>query len=302
MNRDNNSLRKSGRPIGDPVSTDSIHAPTRLILARARREELIRVTRSERAALSVLAVLPASAVGGATLVELAPRSEGEALLIASIFLPTVFAAVSAYAGYRIARARRVRNAGTANRPGESGFLSPRQVMILTLGLTAVAALTGTGTGARIIADPGTSAAAIAPSPTVTVRDLEPTPAPAPTISTQTPTPSPIDSSSDTGSPSPTDSGSGTPAPGATTYLDSASPVNGRFGTGSVSMSGNRYPRSISMSCQRASYNIIEWNVAGYHSFSAMVGIGDDTSNAFAGIIEIIFYDQDGRQLNPPVDA
>ncbi|HET8659202.1 MAG TPA: hypothetical protein VFM55_09415 [Micromonosporaceae bacterium] len=61
-------------------------------------------------------------------------------------------------------------------------------------------------------------------------------------------------------------------------------------------------RSVTWYCMYPTSSYIEWNVAGYQTFTATLGIADDTSDAFGAIASMTFYDEDGRQLTKPIDV
>jgi hypothetical protein len=261
------------------------------------------VNRSARAATVIPLVLLACAVVGLCLVLLTPAHTEFALLAVDVVATALLAALSAFVSRR--------TSGFSNQPVHPlqrtstwQMMSRSQWLTLAVGLTAVAALTGVGTGVRLVAGFGTGAplaspTTMAPASPARVPVAPAASAPEPAATTASP--------SESGSPSPSAadaSADPTSASGSTTFLDTMDPVNsGAYhDAGPVTFAARRYPRSVTMSCYRASSNYVEWNVAGNSSFSATLGVSDDASNAFGAIAEFIFYDQDGHQLGKALDV
>ncbi len=276
----------------------------RLWLSTPPLTTMAAVTKTEKAATFVFLTLLAFAVLGAGLVLLVSAGEEEALLISDIFATALLTALSAVVARRTSAARPAANA-IAARDGIWGAMNRRQWLTLMLGLTTVAVLTGTGAAARILSEPSPAAMAhpVTTPSSVMTTEAAPPPSPGPSPTEDSPSPSTTDSATDP-SPSDTSGTDGVPslAPGSITYLDSVNPVNGGYNTTAVSFAGKRYPRSVSMVCEDATSRYIEWNVAGAQTFKTVVGVGDDTSDAFGNIAEMIFYDQDGHQLGKAVDV
>jgi hypothetical protein len=88
------------------------------------------------------------------------------------------------------------------------------------------------------------------------------------------------------------------APGSITWLDTADPVDGGVSARPVTFNSNRYPRGVTLWCYSVSSSFVQWNVAGSVRFEAVAGVSDDAENTFGRIVEMIFYDQDGKQLVP----
>lgn len=262
------------------------------------------MTKSASATKTIPLVLMACAVLGLCLVFFTPKQYDVALLAADVVATALLVALSAF----VAR----RTAGLGNRPihplqrsSSWQIMSRGQWLTLAVGLTTVTALTGLGTGARIVVGHDSSIVSANPtrdpgSPAVVPASASSAPEPAPTTSGPGGPASPAPSDTSTAEPS-TDASLRS---GSNTYLDTMDPVNNNalHDVGPVTFSAKRYPRSVTMSCYRASNNYVEWNVAGSSSFAATLGVSDDTSNAFGAIAEFIFYDQDGHQLGKPFDV
>jgi len=277
---------------------------------------------NQKGAAFVFLTLLVEAVTGAILViaQLAGHSTDSAmqLLVSTALLTVIGVCLSGWVAYRLWRRerddRRAMDEGYRV-PGPTrpwSWLSRRQWMMLTIGFTVIAALTGTPADLELL--DGTTTAVAASTPTTSPTAANPLPV-GPTSTPEAPSPTPPVSPSSSAGPSDTVGPSGsadpssepsdvtsTPAPAATTYLDSLDQVNGYDYAQPVGLNGVRYPRSVGFSCQRATSNYVQWSVAGYKTFSAMAGIPDDASNAFGGIAEMIFYNQDGTQLAKPFDV
>jgi hypothetical protein len=261
-----------------------------------------------RTAGFVLVSLLASLVGGAVLYFLyaGPTRPG-VILLAGCALTAFLLAVAAIRisiGYR--KSQRLERDHGVPPSRLLRMFELRQWLILTLGIAFVALATGAATSLRVV---GTTPVAAAPPVDLPVTD-------APTVPTTEPTTDPTaeDPTSDpatepTDSTEPTD-GTDTADPGVTAdddptikYLDTEESLDGSFDPDAVTFSAQRYPRGISFWCSSATNSRLQWNVAGYHHFTAVAGIDDKTEDAFGAISEFIFYDQDGRQLVPkPVDV
>lgn len=217
------------------------------------------------------------------------------VLIFFALLTTVLGVVSALVAERTAKARKLMDSPRAPRPWR--WMSRQQWILLTVGLAAISALTASVSGVRVLsAEPVVTATAPAPDPVPTpARTFAAEPSPTPSAS-PSPSVSASPSSSASGSPSPSGSPFVEPPPGSRTYLDSVDTVTGSMDASPVSLSSVRYPRSVSLTCSRVTYSIAEWNVAGQRTLAATLGVPDDARYAFGGVIEMLFYDQDGRQL------
>ena len=241
------------------------------------------------------------------------------LLVATALLTALMVALSGWIAYRLWRQER-----EVHQAIESGlrlpeprrpwrWLSRRQWTMLTLGVTAIVTLTGAFAGVEVMnAQPVAShptAGGDSPPQGTAVPAVPVTDSPTPAVMPSPPSPDASQSAStDPGAggsgsstDGPTDTGTPVPMPGVTGYLDTIGSVNGYYDHGPTTLSGARYPRSLTMECADATQNYIEWNVAGYRTFSSTLGVSDDASDAFGGVAEMIFYDQDGRQLEKPYE-
>jgi hypothetical protein len=177
--------------------------------------------------------------------------------------------------------------------------APGQLLVLTVGLTAIATLAGFGAAWKSVTGPASVVAAATTPASETPAPPGPPPTPTPE---ESPSPSEPASPSGTAEPTPTggtetpDPGVSEPAFGTIAYLDSMNTIEGGVYSGAQYLSAKRYPRSVQMYCYRAADQFNEWNVAGRTSFAATLGIADNADDSFGAIAEFIFYDQDGRQL------
>jgi len=272
------------------------------------------VTKTEKGATFVaLSLITSLAVGVCSALNWA-GSNALSLLVATAFLTTAMAVLSGWIAVRTWREHQLLTSASNSpipvqyvRRGIWHLLSRRQWNTLTLGLTAIVALTGTFAGVEVLqAQPTQAATQQSPQPRPVPTAVAVTPATSPALLGPTVDPS-VDPSltdsptvepsvGDSSSVDPTDDATPVPTPGMTGYLDSVQPVNGGYDSGPVMLSGHRYPRGLTMYCYRATDDYIEWNVAGYKTFKSTLGVADDASYAFGNIAEMIFYDQDGRQL------
>ncbi|GIF73926.1 hypothetical protein [Asanoa siamensis] len=182
------------------------------------------------------------------------------------------------------------------------LLSLRQWLLMLVGLTVITIGTGSLTGVRVLAGGDEPPPPVLPGPTSVATVVPAAPVPPTADPTLSPT---VDRTTDAPSadPFPTESASDAPRPGATTYLDSQDETAGRASAGAATFSDQRYPRSISFWCSRATSSYVQWNVAGSATFTATAGIDDGTQGAFGLAAEMIFYNEDGRQLVPkPIDV
>jgi hypothetical protein len=263
------------------------------------------VSKSERAALFVFLTLLAGLVTGVTLYfEYADRY-AVPLLACCVLAALFFVVATVRLALTLRRSARTAEYGMP--PGKFlQLLSPRQWYSLTVGLAIIAIGTGSLAGVQVLtADttpdhPVAAPATTAPAP-VPVTAGPTTAAPSPSDMTPSPTASPSDSPSD--SPSTDPSATPTPAPHSTAYLDSVRVLDGSYNASPVTFSAARYPRGISLWCSTATNSYLQWNVAGYVKFHAVAGVDDNTQDAYGMTVEMIFYDQDGRELLPkPVES
>lgn len=179
-------------------------------------------------------------------------------------------------------------------------LELRQWLILTVGIAFLAIATGALTSLRIMSAESPTTTPVAAAPTAvptTPTAIEPT--------TEPPTTDPTDTAQPTDTTDPTDTADPTDTPvdtPATKYMDSEPPLDGDYDANPVSFSAQRYPRGIEFWCSTATNSNVQWNVAGYAHFTAVAGIDDSTKDAYGALVEYIFYDQDGHQLNKPIDV
>lgn len=182
------------------------------------------------------------------------------------------------------------------------WLTRRQWTILTLGLTSISALTGLPAGAAVMnVGPLAAATAAAAAPS---RAASSGPASSGAVSSGPTTPGAAPAVQQTAAPTGPASTDSTPepAPSVTAYLDTVGAVNGYWDKGAITLSGKNYPRSVVTRCSDAANDIVDWNVAGYKTFQATAGISDSTSSGYGGIVEMIFYNQDGAALGKPYDT
>ena len=181
-------------------------------------------------------------------------------------------------------------------------LELRQWLILTVGIAFLAIATGALTGLRIMsADPTTTVPVAAPPVGPTAPNaIEPTTEPTTDPTTDPTDTVPTDTTDPTDAAGPTETPADTPA---TKYLDTEPSLDGSYDANAVSFSAQRYPRGIEFTCDDVTNSTVQWNVAGYRHFTAVAGIDDSTVNAYGALVEFIFYDQDGHQLNgKPIDV
>jgi len=261
--------------------------------------------KSTRAAVFVLVCLLIALITGLVLyLNYADLEESAVALLAGCALVAfVFAllAIRITLTYRRSRRLELRHGVPPNRALRA--LELRQWLILTVGIAFIAVATGAGTALGVVGD---DRQGVLPPPSTTPPvQTEPTPtettsAPTTSAPTDEPTPSGTPQPTEPTEPEPSDSPDDTPA---TKYLDSEEPLEGGFAAEAVNFSAQRYPRGIQFWCSSATSSRLQWNVAGYRTFTAFAGIDDRTANSFGAIVEFIFYDQDGRQLVPkPVEV
>ncbi len=144
----------------------------------------------------------------------------------------------------------------------------------------------------------------------TPQALPATPSPSPDAATKSPPSSPVPSAPTSPSGSPLLSNS--PAPpsssvptlpygqvSSSTYLSAPVDANGGVDenwNSDEQISGKDYPDSSIFSCPLSQDEELDWNVAGYDTFTAMVGIADSESNAVGKTSDVSFLDQNGRVL------
>jgi len=279
--------------------------------------------RNGKGALFVLVALLAALV--AAIVTLSGEGEANAvpMLVETALMAAAMVVLTGVTSYKLWRhdreQRMALESGLMMRrvPAPWRWLSRRQWNTLTVGLTAIVTLTSALTGLHVRNADGTSANPTATgtpmtapvlvdptptegsvvtdppslSPTPESTDLSPDPA-------GNPTEDPTDDPTDAGTTDPTDP---PPLP-AIRYLDEIDKINGGWSQGGpVYFSGREYPRSVTLDCE-SSTDYFVWEVAGYRTLKATIGVDDDTHDAIGGIAELIFYDQDGHQLGKPVDV
>lgn len=263
---------------------------------------VITLNRTERAATFLILTLLGAITVGICSVWWYADTASVTLLVASVFVAFGLVVATAFILAHLRRLSKVQNEFMVPMARVWKLLSFRQWLTLMVGLTVVAMVTSTMAAAAVVA-----ADRIEPSPTqATPPQLSsPTEASTPTEvpQSQTFSPSPSWSASPSNEPSTDISNSAVPRPNATMYLDTVHPLSGGYNVGAVSFSSRRYPRSMTFGCSAATSSYVQWNVAGAARFEATAGIADDTEDAFGAVAELIFYDQDGRQLTPnPVDV
>lgn len=261
--------------------------------------------KSMRAAMFVFVCLLAALITGIVVYFAYAGNAATAvpLLIGCVLIAFVLAvsAIRISVSYRRSRRLELENNVPPSRLLRS--LELRQWLILTVGIAFLALATGALTALRIMtADPTTvPIAAPAVGPTTPIA-IEPTTEPTtdPTDTEPTDTTGPTDTTDPTDTADPTETPADTPA---TKYLDTEPALDGGYDANAVSFSAQRYPRGIEFSCDDVTNSTVQWNVAGYNHFTAVAGIDDTTTNAFGALVEFIFYDQDGHQLNgKPIDV
>lgn len=248
---------------------------------------------SKRLSPTVVTALLATAAAGVAAVALMPA---KTMLLGAFAAAALLGLVSVLVARRNAYLKRNQYFGRQSNGRDPQ--APGRLLVLTVGLTAIATLAGFGAAWKL-ASPAPVVVA-APMPTSQAL-IPPSPSPTPTPE-DSPSPSDLASPSETADPTPTDD-TETPDPGVSepasetiAYLDSMDPIEGGVYSGAQYLSAKRYPRSVQMNCYRAANYFNEWNVAGRTSFSATLGIADNADNSFGAIAEFLFYDQDGRQL------
>ncbi|MGH3169696.1 MAG: hypothetical protein ACRDN0_27930, partial [Trebonia sp.] len=101
-------------------------------------------------------------------------------------------------------------------------------------------------------------------------------------------------------------GPGAQVSGQGNYLSSMTPTvnNSGYNNGAQVMSAKSYPSSVQFSCVggSASQPDIAYNVAGKTTFTAEIGIPDDTSNATDVVATLTFSDESDQQVGKPVQV
>ena len=253
----------------------------------------------------VLLSLLASLISGTVLYFVySGRSETAVpLLIACVLVAFVLVLAAARTTSSFRKSERLARAHNVPPSKTLHLMDLRQWLTLLVGIAVVAVTTGAFTGLRILtadsppvptALPAGSTDAPTP-PTIESFTPEPTDSPSPTE-----TADPTDTAESTDTTEPTDTPVDTPA---TQYLDTQEALEGGYDPAAVTFSAARYPRGVTFWCSSVTNSRLQWNVAGYSSFTATAGVDDATENAFGAVVEFIFYDQDGHQLTPkPVDV
>lgn len=177
------------------------------------------------------------------------------------------------------------------------MLVQRRTMSVMMGLIVVLLLVVGGLAFAVLGSSKSSAAApsavgITSPPAVASTDALPSPSPSLDVSV-----SPSDTlATDTSTADPTDTSS--PSAGFSAPLGSqplGSPVDGEVDTGNDEHISNvDYPDSIRFYCPTS--GLLDWNVAGFTTFTAVFGIPDDAQSATAIINTMTFSDQNGHQL------
>lgn len=260
--------------------------------------------KSTRAAAFVLVTLLISLIAALVLYlrYAGPDDSAVALLAGCALVAFVFAvlAIRITLSYRRSRRLELENGVRPSRALRA--LELRQWLILTVGISFISLATGAGTALGVVdgpenALPAPAAAPALAEPTTTPPTESPTP-------TETLSATPTETLSDTPTETPTETPNETPSDApATKYLDSEDPLDGSFQDEAVSFSAERYPRGIQFWCSSVTSSRLQWNVAGYRKFTAVAGIDDRTEDSFGAIVDLLFYDEDGRRLVPkPVEV
>ncbi|MEU0817102.1 hypothetical protein [Streptomyces mirabilis] len=170
---------------------------------------------------------------------------------------------------------------------------PRWVELLVLAATAVGGFFG-GQVVVINKDSGGDAK---PSAEATVT--------ATVTATSTVTASPSDTTLSGGEP-PTDdpsAPSGSPAPGRRTFLADLGVVDGggEANASPATLLGHSYPKAVRLNCDANGQSAV-YNVSGYKTLQASVGIASDSYNAIGSVGSVSVTSASGNQIGHPVET
>jgi hypothetical protein len=261
------------------------------------------VERTHKAAMFILLSLLTSLISGTVLyfVYSGRNETAVPLLIACVLVAFVLVLAAARTTSSFRKSERLAKAHNVPPSKTLHLMDLRQWLTLIVGIAVVAVTTGAFTGLRVLTSdspPARASLPAAPAAAGTPAAIEST-TPAPSAS-PTDSPSPTETVDPTDAVEPTDTPAGTPA---TQYLDTEDALDGGYDPAAVTFSAVRYPRGITFWCSSVTNSRLQWNVAGYSSFTTTAGVDDATEDAFGAVVEFIFYDQDGHQLTPkPIDV
>lgn len=98
-----------------------------------------------------------------------------------------------------------------------------------------------------------------------------------------------------------DSINGGAGPAGGVYLSALSPTVNGANTGPQTIKNLSYTNSVSFDCPGSpSTPYVAYDVSGYHTFTALVGLADNTQNAIGDEGTVTFTDQNNRQLGKAV--
>ncbi|MEV4412758.1 hypothetical protein [Catellatospora sp. NPDC049609] len=222
------------------------------------------------------------------------------LLLAALLLAGVFGGTAYLLSRRVAYLKQNQYFGQLGPQGK-GRPAVDQFFTATASLAVLSVLLGFGAAFQALNKPAVVPVALPSAVPSIALPSETAPSPSPT-----PEPTEALEPSPSATPDPTDTPTDTPidpsqpaVPGTTAHLDEMQPLAGSVRTGAVYMSAKRYPRSLIVYCYKANESYTDWNVAGYRSFKATLGIADDASNAYGVTGEFILYNQNGGQIGKP---
>jgi hypothetical protein len=167
---------------------------------------------------------------------------------------------------------------------------PRWVELLVLAATAVGGFFG---GQVVVVNKDSGDDAKPPAATVTVT----------ATATVTATPSETTLS---GGESPTDDPgdpSGSPAPGRRTFLADLGVVSGggEADASPATLLGRSYPKAVRLNCDETGKSAV-YNVSGYKTLQASVGIASDSYNAIGSVGSVSVTSASGNQIGRPVET
>ncbi|MFE7838460.1 hypothetical protein ACFU53_21095 [Streptomyces sp. NPDC057474] len=174
---------------------------------------------------------------------------------------------------------------------------PRWVELLVLAATAVGGFFG---GQVVVVDRGSGDDKPVSAPTVTATaTVTVTPSPDVQSATETPTDDSADDSTDDSSGGDVESA----GEGRQTYLADLDEVTG--GGDAVSapatMLGQNYPKAVRLNCNETGKSVV-YNVSGYKTLRAEVGIAADSYNAIKSVGDVWVSSAAGNRIGQPVET
>lgn len=136
---------------------------------------------------------------------------------------------------------------------------------------------------------------VSPAPQSSVDPVDEDPSATPSEAGAVPAQSPL--------PTPDDAASTDPPARGPAYLIDLEAIQNSAGSGSFTLSGKPYDRSVKKYCGPPSSTSTQiWSSAGFGRFTAMVGVADDERASVGITAKVTFKDQDGRDLSPQLSV